>query len=60
MACYLCEICDNMKDGDYNSPTPYKQGLICEDCEQEREEMQDIQRIEQNYQERQRRELKHD
>ena len=46
MSVYRCEICDNMKDGDYDSPTEYKGGLICEGCVEELEQENEL---EQNY-----------
>ena len=33
MSMYRCEICDNIKDGDYDTPEQYKLGLICEACQ---------------------------
>ena len=42
MSIYLCKICDNMKDGDYDSPTEYKGGLICEFCATELEVNKDL------------------
>ena len=32
MAMFICEICQNLTDGDYNVPTEYYGGLICEYC----------------------------
>jgi hypothetical protein len=39
MACYLCEICYNMIDGDFHPPIEYKGRLICDDCEAELEDL---------------------
>jgi len=38
MACYMCLICEHIVDGDYDVPTEYKHGLICEDCAAEIED----------------------
>ena len=35
MAIYMCEYCDTMTDDDYNPGSEWKDGLICEDCQEE-------------------------
>jgi hypothetical protein len=32
MSVYMCDHCDDLKDGDYNSCSEWKGGLVCEDC----------------------------
>ena len=43
MACYLCEICDNLIDDDWNPGTEHAGGLICEYCATELEGQEDRQ-----------------
>ena len=35
MSMYLCSICDNLTDGDYNPPVEWNGGLVCMHCETE-------------------------
>ena len=46
MSAYICEICEGLKDSDYNVCTEYKDGLICEGCVEELEQENEL---EQNY-----------
>ena len=32
MACYICEICQNLTDDDYNPGEEYEDGLVCQYC----------------------------
>ncbi len=32
MAGYICEVCGNLIDGDWNVGTEYKDGEVCESC----------------------------
>lgn len=43
MACYRCEICDNLIDDDWNPGTEHAGGLICEYCATELEGQEDRQ-----------------
>ena len=44
MGAYICEICGNLKDDDWDVPEEFKDGLICEYCamelQQEKEYME--------------------
>ena len=46
MACYRCEICDNLTDDDWNPGTEYESGLICEDCATELEDLKETEKQE--------------
>ena len=35
MGCYYCELCDGLKDDDYNLCHEWGDGLVCEDCHTE-------------------------
>ena len=32
MACYICEICGNLKDDDWDPGEEYEDGLVCGYC----------------------------